>query len=322
MPWRSEAGDRAAPVDLAHGKLLRLPDGRRLGYLEYGDPAGRPLFFFHGFGSTRLMRHPDESIAAEMGLRVLSVDRPGIGLSDPLAGRRLLDWPADVAAMADALGIGRFAVLGWSGGGPYALACTFRLGERVTAAGVISAPAPLVHERSGEYLRRRQRASARVAVRAPWLLRLALWHWGRPLRRNPEASFHHAVAGMIASDRRLMADPELRRIMIQNASEVYRQGGRGMYDEGRVLTGPWGFRPEDVRGNVHLWHGDQDDTVPAEMGRHLARSIPGCRASFYPREGHHLLYHRWREILTPLARSLGAVPERAATGDGTERAQA
>jgi len=68
--------------------------------------------------------------------------------------------------------------------------------------------------------------------------------------------------------------------------------------------------------------GDQDDTVPAEMGRHLARSIPGCRASFYPREGHHLLYHRWREILTPLARSLGAVPERAATGDGTERAQA
>ncbi|MBA2253982.1 MAG: alpha/beta hydrolase [Chloroflexi bacterium] len=309
MPGRSEGEAASMQIELPAGKQLALRDGRRLGYLEYGDPKGRVLFFFHGFGSTRLMRHPDESIPAELGVRVISVDRPGIGLSDPKPGRALLDWPADVAAMADALGIGRFAVLGWSGGGPYALACAWMLPERVTSAGVISGPAPLVHERSGEYLKRRQRGAVRLAFRVPWVLRLALWRWGRPQRRDPVASFDSAVEGMIASDQQLMADPRLREIMIENASEVYRQGGRGMYDEGRILTGPWGFRPESVRAEVHLWHGDLDDTVPAEMGRHLARTIPGCRASFYPTEGHHLLYHRWREILLPLARSLEARPD-------------
>jgi pimeloyl-ACP methyl ester carboxylesterase len=309
MPWRSEGRAGSADAHPPAGKLLQLPDGRRLGYLEYGDPEGRPLFFFHGFGSTRLMRHPDGSIAVQLGLRVLSVDRPGIGLSDPKPGRTLLDWPADVAAMADALGLGRFAVLGWSGGGPYALACARMLPERVTAAGVISAPAPLAHERSIEYLKRRHREAARVAFRAPWVLRLALWHWGRPQRRDPVASFDSAVEGMIASDQELMSDPRLRAIMIENASEVYRQGGRGMYDEGRILAGPWGFVPESIRAEVHLWHGELDDTVPAEMGRHLARTIPGCQASFYSSEGHHLLYHRWPEILLPLARSLEDRPE-------------
>jgi pimeloyl-ACP methyl ester carboxylesterase len=285
------------------GKVVHLPDGRRLGYIEYGDPHGAPVFFFHGFGSTRLIRHPDESIPASLGLRILSVDRPGIGLSDPQPGRRLIDWPRDVAAMADALGIDRFAVVGWSGGGPYALACAQALPSRVTAAGVISSPAPLLHERSSEYLKRRHRGAARVAYRAPWLLRVVIWHWGRPNRRDPVMAFDTAVEGMIASDQLLMADPRLREIMIENASEVYRQGGRGMYVEGRILTGRWGFRPEEIRTPVHIWHGDLDDTVPAEMGRHVASLIPGCRASFYPGEGHHLLYHRWREILGELSGS-------------------
>lgn len=288
---------------------MRLPDGRRLGYLEYGDLLGLPVFFFHGFGSTRLMRHPDESIPVSLGLRVLSVDRPGIGLSDPQPGRRLMDWPRDVAAMADALGIGRFAVLGWSGGGPYALACARALPGRVIAAGVISGPAPLVHERSGEYLKRRHRGAARVASTAPWLLRVVLWHWGRPQRRDPVRSFESAVEGMIASDQQLMADPRLREIMIENASEVYRQGGRGMYDEGRILAGPWGFRPEEIRTPVFVWHGELDDTVPAEMARHLASLIPGCRAVFFPGEGHHLLYYRWSEILAQLVGRLTRIAD-------------
>jgi pimeloyl-ACP methyl ester carboxylesterase len=309
MARRSESRSGPGPARPPEGKLVRLPDGRRLGYLEYGDPLGLPVFFFHGFGSTRLMRHPDESIPVSLGLRVLSVDRPGIGLSDPQPGRRLMDWPRDVAAMADALGIGRFAVLGWSGGGPYALACARALPGRIVAAGVISGPAPLVHERSAEYLKRRHRGAARVASTAPWILRVALWHWGRPQRRDPVRSFESAVEGMIASDQQLMADPRLREIMIENASEVYRQGGRGMYDEGRILAGPWGFRPEEICTPVFVWHGELDDTVPSEMARHLAALIPGCRAEFFPGEGHHLLYHRWSEILAQLAGRLTRVAE-------------
>lgn len=304
LPVR-ESGAAGMPASYDDGRVMLLRDGRRLGYLEYGDPAGHPIFFFHGFGSTRLMRHPDETIPASLGLRVISVDRPGIGLSDAQPGRRLLDWPQDVLSLARDLGIGRFAVLGWSGGGPYALACAHALPDRVTATGVISGPAPLLYDRASEYLTRRHRGAARVAWRAPWILRVALWRWGRPQRRDPVLAFESAVDGMVASDQALMADPRLREIMIENASEVYRQGGRGMYDEGLVLTGPWGFRPDDLTVPVHLWHGDLDDTVPAEMARHLARAIPDCHATFYPGEGHHLLYHRWPEILEALAASFG-----------------
>lgn len=302
LPWR-ESGRGPLSAPRGDGRVVRLPDGRRLGYLEYGDPAGCPIFFFHGFGSTRLMRHPDESIPASLGVRIISVDRPGIGLSDPRPGRRLLDWPKDVLALAHALEVRRFAVLGWSGGGPYALACAHALPDQVTAAGVISGPAPLLYHRASEYLTRRRRGVARVAWRAPWILRVAIWRWGRPQRRDPVLAFDAAVEGMVASDQALMADPRVREIMIENATEVFRQGGRGMYDEGLVLAGPWGFGPADIAAPVYLWHGDLDDTVPTEMAHHLARTIPDCHATFYPDEGHHLLYHRWSEILTTLVRS-------------------
>ncbi|CAN5547543.1 alpha/beta hydrolase [soil metagenome] len=282
------------------GQVIQLPDGRALGYAEFGDPAGTPIFFFHGWGGSRLARHPDDSIAASLGVRVIAVDRPGIGLSDRKPRSTLLDWPEDVAVLADALELPRFGVLGWSGGGAFAVACAYRLGERVTALGVVSGPGPLVGADATVYLRPSWRRVARMTRVVPWVMRAALWQWGRPVRRDPARHVETAVASMVDSDRELMADPRLRMILIQNAAEVYRQGGRGMYEEGLLLARPWGFRPEDVSVPVHLWHGEADLTVPAEMGRHLAKLIPGCRAHFYPDEGHHLLYRRWAEILSAL----------------------
>ncbi len=281
------------------GQVVRLPDGRQLGFARHGD-GGRPVFFFHGVGTSRLARHPDDSIAVSLGADVIAVDRPGIGLSDAKPGRRLLDWPDDVAALADLLGIDRFAILGWSGGGPYAAACAYKLRDRVIAAGIVSGPGPFVGPGAMTEIRATWRRRVRLAGMAPWLMRVAIWNWGRPLRRDPVRAFEMAVAEMCESDRLILADPGLRSVMIENAVEVYRQGGRGLYDEGRILAGPWGFRPDEIPGVVHLWHGELDSAVPPEMGRHMAHSIPRCHARFYPREGHHLLYSRWREILKAL----------------------
>src|SRR5207245_3071247 len=119
----SEPKRRSLGGMIARRNDVRLPDGRRLAYDDAGDPAGRPLLFFHGLGASRRARHPDDGVAAGLGVRLLTVDRPGIGGSDPLLRRRLLDWPGDVAALADELGLDRFAVAGWSAGGPHALAC-------------------------------------------------------------------------------------------------------------------------------------------------------------------------------------------------------
>jgi pimeloyl-ACP methyl ester carboxylesterase len=281
-------------------RLIRLVDGRRLGYAEYGDPHGRPVLFFHGLGTTRLVCPPDETAARDQGVRLIAVDRPGIGISDSLPGRRLLDWPLDVAQLADRLGIDRFAVVGWSGGGPYAAACGFWLPQRVSAVGMVSAPAPLAGAPAADYLRRFDRNAARAAGRAPWMIRLALWHWGRPQRRDPVRYFEESLAAMCAADQAVLAEPELRGRMIANSAELYRQGGRGMYDEALVLARRWGFDLADLRVPVHIWHGVRDDVIPLTMARYLARSIPGARVRFYPDDGHHLLYRHWPEILAAL----------------------
>ena len=276
--------------------IIRLRDGRRLGYVEYGDPVGDPVFFFHGFGTSRVIC-PDDETAREMAIRLIAVDRPGIGLSDPQPGRSLLDWPRDVAEVADRLAVSRFGVVAWSGGGPYALATAYALAQRVAAVAIVSGPAPLASAAPADYLRRFDRNAVRAAGRAPWVIRLALWHWGRDQRRDAERFFDASVAEMCAADQEILAAPELRDRMIANSSELYRQGGRGMYDEALVLARPWGFDLAHIRVPVHLWHGALDTTVPVAMGTHLGRAIPGARLTILADEGHHLLYRHWPQIL-------------------------
>jgi len=280
--------------------LFQLADGRRLGWSESGDPSGRPVFFFHGFGTTRIVCPPDEA-ALEHHIRLIAVDRPGIGLSDPQPGRSLLDWPSDVAELADHLGIARFSIVAWSGGGPYGLACGHALASRVDAVAAVSPAAPLAKPTDPGYLRWRDRHAVRFANRAPWVIRLAMWHWGRGQRSDAEKFFEKSVADMCAADQAVLAEPELRSRMIDNSAELYRQGGRGMYDEALILTKPWGFEPAEITVPVHIWQGGRDDTVPAAMATHLAESIPGARLSLFADEGHHLLYVYWPEILADLA---------------------
>src|SRR5512139_3720722 len=118
-------GSRADMAGSSAIRHIQLRDRRSLSCAEYGDPQGKPVLFFHGTPSSRLFRHPDDSIAASLGVRLITVDRPGFGLSDPKPGRILLDWTDDVIELADAFKIERFAVAGVSGGGPYAAACGY-----------------------------------------------------------------------------------------------------------------------------------------------------------------------------------------------------
>ncbi len=212
----------------------------------------------------------------------------------------MLDWPADVAALADALEIERFDVLGWSGGGPYALACAWALPQRVRTAGVISGAAPLVGVGSTGYLIRSHRAAARAAGVAPWMIRLATWRWARQQQRDPERHLDAAVAKMIEADRVVVSDPRVRTMMLANADEMYRQGNRGVYDEALIISRAWGFSLDDIQVPVVLWHGDADPTVPVAMGHFLAGQVQTCRARFYPGEGHQLFVERWEEILSDL----------------------
>jgi pimeloyl-ACP methyl ester carboxylesterase len=290
---------RESVVELGpRSRQVALSDGRTLGFDDFGDPDGTPVLFFHGFGSSRVVRHPDDDIATELGARVIAIDRPGIGLSTRKPNRRLTGFSSDVTELLDILDIERCAILGWSGGGPYALACGWRSPERFSVLGLISSPAPISGVSSDNgYIWRRHRVMSRAANHAPWIVALAMWNFARAQKTDPEKQLDGAIAGMVDADREILGDPALRRVMIANADEMYRQGNGGIYDEALCMARPWGFPIEGVSVPVRIWHGGKDQAVPVGMGKFIERTVPDAVATYYRQEGHHFVYDRWREIL-------------------------
>jgi len=278
---------------------LTLPDGRTLAYAEYGDPAGRPLFFMQGAPSSRLFHHPDASIARGLGVRLILADRPGFGLSTFQPGRRILDWPADVAALADALGIGRFAVAGISAGGPYAAACAYAIPQRLTRVGLIAAGGPPDAPGALTGAASIRRIGYHLGRRAPWLLRPLFWLTMNP-GRDPERFSRRYAAGGAPADEEIMARPEIHAMFMCNYAEATRAGVRGFAWEVGLMARPWAFRLEEIVAPVTLWHGELDASTPPAMARYMAQAIPGCRATFLPNQGHLFIFDHWGEMLAAL----------------------
>ncbi|HKF37163.1 MAG TPA: alpha/beta hydrolase [Ktedonobacteraceae bacterium] len=280
------------------GKQIHLRDGRALGYAEFGDPAGRPVFFFHGFPGSRLQRYPDDAIAIASGVRIITIDRPGFGLSSFQPGRKLLDWPADVAQLAGALGIDRFAAIGLSGGGPYLLACAYKIPGYLTSATVVSCLSPLGQPGVTRGMDLSDRIVYSIARRAPWwLMRFALGPVVRKVQRDPAGASKRLPRSAPQADKDVFARPSVQAMDYEDLIESYRSGVDGVSWEAMVLTRPWGFRLEDIHMKIYLWQGEADRTVPVSMAKYLARTLPECEARFIPGEGHMLMFNYWREIL-------------------------
>jgi pimeloyl-ACP methyl ester carboxylesterase len=282
---------------------LTLRDGRQLGYLDVGAPDGHAVFHFHGHGSSRLEALILESAAHRLGLRVIALDRPGVGRSDPKGGDRLLDWPGDVAEAADQLGISRFSVQGMSAGGPYALACAHKLAERVVACSLVSAvPPPEVARRAGPRLRRMMWW---VAYRFPRYLRRCLMQFrpDGPLHAEMVESRMMRVAQWLGGeDLKLMRVEALRAVLARTMMETARQSGAGNRSEIERLVRPWGFDIRQLSGpRLFVWHGDEDRIMPIAPARAMAERLRDCTATFYAGEGHFsVLVNRAHDLLAAL----------------------
>jgi pimeloyl-ACP methyl ester carboxylesterase len=286
--------------------LLRLPDGRALSYLEVGVSSGPAVFHFHGHGSSRIEALMLEKAALTLGLRVVALDRPGIGRSDRRIGDRLLDWPADVAAAADQLGIDKFAVQGMSAGGPYALACAHLISERITACALVSTvPPPEIARRAGPRLRR---FAWWVAHRFPNYLRRRLKQFrpdGQPDDAMIQGRMLRISQWLGGQDEILMHNAEMRALLARTMVETARQGAAANREEIERLVRPWGFDVRQIRlERIFLWHGEKDRIMPAGPVRVLAQRLAGCRSKFYPDEGHFsVLVNRAGELLEAIKTS-------------------
>jgi pimeloyl-ACP methyl ester carboxylesterase len=280
------------------GVTIQLRDGRRLGYAEWGDPRGQPLVYFHGCPGSRAEGRVGDEAAKVSGIRVIAPDRPGMGLSDFQPRRALIHWPDDVSQVAEALGLERFAVLGISGGSPYAAVCAWRLPQRLIAAGIVSGISPLDVPGVTEGMSRQNRLLFQ-AGRLPMLPRVVMGMTAVQARR-PDRALEQGRRSFAPVDHLYLDRPELREILTASLAEAFRRGGRGPAWELRLYARPWGFRLADIQMPVHLWHGERDTNDPIAMGRHLAAAIPDCRASFYPGEGHLHFVDRLPQILRAL----------------------
>jgi pimeloyl-ACP methyl ester carboxylesterase len=280
-------------------RFAAMPDGRELAYEEYGDPDGDPVLSFHGGLSSRLDAAPAHPAALALGVRIVSPDRPGMGRSTFQPNRRLLDWPNDVTALTNALDIDRFAVLGWSCGGPYAAACAAKMSDRVTAVGLLSSAVPFELVGTTKGLSSDDRILLLLVRWAPWL-----------------ASALLRISIGDATEKRLFQEirrtfPTVDRLALEERGSVVdavafikesmRQGTAGCLQDYRVFGSPWGFDLGDVTAPVHIWEGAEDHTGPPEYRELLLRHLPDAQLSIVPGEGHlSLLQHQAHAILADL----------------------
>jgi pimeloyl-ACP methyl ester carboxylesterase len=309
-------GPREATSDDRRSRTVVLPDGHRLGYAEWGDPDGWPVLFFHGTPASRLGFEWAEDAAAEYGARLLSLDRPGHGLSDRAPGRTLLDWSRDVTDFADALGLATFAIAGWSGGGPYVLACASAIPDRLSGAAVLSGCGPLDTAAARCSVSSLDRTMLTLSTRTPLVARLIMNQVVLVVRHAPRLALKGLEQDLSDSDcetfRRL--NPDARWAM-DFFLEAFRSGTAGVIDDYRVLATPWDFAPEDIDIRVNFWHGDQDRMASLQEAQAVVARMPDARLVVVPGEGHMLLMDHFREVLATLA------PDRLADPSGRPRLQ-
>lgn len=270
-----------------HDATITLADGRVLGYAEYGDPGGHPVLYCHGFPGSRYEAALAHRAASAVNVRLLSLDRPGYGLSDPRPRRTILDWAADVELAADALGLARFAVVGISGGAPYALACAHAISQRVTATGIVCGMAPAHEAALRHAMIRSLRTGLFLAQHMPRLFRLVYAALVSPWPRwYPRTVAWLLDASPSSADRQSLRHTELKQTLIASIHEAFRQGSGAAVRDVELYATAWGFAVEAIASPVHLWHGEDDPTVPVSMGHYLAARLPQCRARFLPGEGH------------------------------------
>ena len=232
-------------------------------------------------------------------MRLVSPDRPGIGLSTYQPGRRLLDWPADVGALVDALGIDRFAVMGWSAGGAYAAVCTAKMGGRVTAAALLSSAVPLDLYGTTRGLTAEDRTLLLLARRTPWLastvMKVSI------LGTSNARLLRAAIRSFPPADRLFLTEWSTPDPRWDSSSEAVRQGTEGCVQDYRIFGDPWGFSLEEIDVPVQIWEGADDRTGPPGYRSFLRAHIAHATVTVVPDEGHlSLLPHQAPAIFAAL----------------------
>ena len=280
-----------------------LRDGRRLSYAEFGVDRGPVVFWFHGSPGSRTQVPPGLSEAAVLlGLRVIGVDRPGMGGSSRHHRMTLLSWADDIRQFANLIGVDRFSVVGMSGGGAFGLACAYALPDRVAALVTLGSPAPLVGKNPAPGYSRRTVALAQSLFR----IRRPLG-WMSTLAVMPFRPFVHPALWVVQRvwwrvDRPVFQDPAFARMFAESILVATERGIHGIAYDYALFGQPWGFPVGAIEVPVSVWHGDEDPFVPFAHALYLAEQIEGAQLVVLHGGGHLAGMVRIKEVLETAAK--------------------
>jgi len=282
---------------------IRLSGGRTLGYAEYGNAQGFPVFYFHGGQESRISSAFMDSTANRLNIRLISPDRPGVGLSDFQENRQFIDWGPDMVELADALGLTHYSVFGLSGGAPHVLACLLKADPRIRNATLVSGATPYQYNGS---------------LKGMWFP-VKLIHWfaswknDKQLRKiiqddhdalisKPESRIRQFQRYLPGPDRALLTEhPESAWEFIEGSLESYRQGIEGVVQEWKLYVSDWKMNLSTVRFPVNLWYGSADKMAPVHRGTYYQTMLPNAVLHVVENEGHFsLIRNHLEEILLEL----------------------
>lgn len=278
---------------------LKLHDGRVLGYAEYGNPKGKPVFFFHGWPGSRFSGKETDTAAKKIGVRIISTDRPGIGLSTYKKDRKLLDWPKDVVELSDYLKIEKFSLIGVSGGGPYVAVCAYKMPERIIKAGIVVGLAPIDVKGNLDGMAFQGKIGWANYHRFPLLRTLGTVNAAISFKYFPVLGSQAAFP--TKEDREIFAQAVKNKAGEESGvKEAFRQGIKGPCLELKIYTDDWGFKVKDIKTKTYLWYGAKDKCVSLNMGKYYKSQIPGSELFIDPYGGHLSRYNFEEKILKTL----------------------
>ena len=289
-------------AQVATARQAQLQDGRRLGFAEYGDPSGKPVFMFHDLWGNRSLRHPDDTILQRLGVRLIGVDRPGYGMSTRKPGRTLMDFVDDIMLLSKGLQIDNFAVLGYSAGGPYALACAYRFPQIVKRCAVVGSLPPLDHAAGFRALHPFYGRLCQLASGNEGLLRMLMrgffWFDGQ----RSAGQYVRELAGSLSMvDQQVMRNVDLFNRRQEIWEEIRGASSDNLVDEMVTLTKSWGYHLQSIRIPVDIFWGEADIFCSPIVGQRMAGMIPNGQLHLQPQAGHLVLFSHWQAILQAVA---------------------
>jgi pimeloyl-ACP methyl ester carboxylesterase len=278
-------------------RVQRLADGRRIGYAEFGDPNGATVLAFHGTPGSRLMFALTDPAARARGLRIIAPERPGYGLSDFRRRTSLAQTADDITAFADALGLDRLAMIGVSGGGPFAVAAAASMPDRTVLLGLISPVGPIADCHGRIRMSRQHRLIFTRIGRSPPAIASFFWSLRSLVRFAPGVAYRALMQRVPRSDRVVLARAEVKANLQAALREGLRPGIDGARQDLRLFCGAWGLALDDIDAPTIVWQGSDDPIVPPGAAYHLAERLPNCRLDVIQGGGHYWVFGAFERVL-------------------------